>query len=143
MSFFSRGGQSGTPPPPAGYNRVPDNSNYSLPSGPRGGNRPPAQSMQYNPPPQGYNDPSNALFEKRGYDRRPPSAASRGGGGGGGRCVHCTHEQHEIDHSLSSFGVVGSPSEAFALTNCLAVHPSDFQSGQHVLLNGLFPITVR
>ncbi|KAK1223314.1 transport between ER and Golgi ATPase protein [Marasmius sp. AFHP31] len=123
MSFFGRGGQSGTPPPPAGYNRVPDNS---LPSGPRGGNRPLPQSMQHNAPPQGYNDPSNALFEKRGYDRRPPSAASRGGGGGGG-----------------SFGVVSAPSEQFALTNCLAVHPSDFQSGQHVLLNGQFPITVR
>ncbi|KAL0580740.1 transport between ER and Golgi ATPase protein [Marasmius crinis-equi] len=82
--------------------------------------------MQYNGPPQGYNDPSGALFEKRGGDRRPPSATSRGGGGGRG-----------------SFGVVSSPNELFALTNCLAVNPSDFQSGQHVLLNGQFALTVK
>ncbi|KAF9266293.1 AAA-domain-containing protein [Marasmius fiardii PR-910] len=128
MSFFGRGGQSGTPPPPGAYNRVPNSSNYSLPSGPRGGMRPPPpQSMQYNAPPSGYNDPSSQLFEKQGYDRRPPPSASRGGQMGGG----------------GSYGVVSAPSDLFALYNCLAVHPSDFQSGQHVMINGQFALTTK
>jgi len=44
---------------------------------------------------------------------------------------------------MKSFGIVAAPSEAFALTNCLAVHPSDFQDGTHVLVNGAYPLTVR
>ncbi|KAG6828494.1 hypothetical protein H0H92_007810 [Tricholoma furcatifolium] len=80
--------------------------------------RPPPQSAQYTSPPPHYNDPSNALFEKR-PDRVPPP---RGGG---------------------SYWVVASPSDALALTNCIIVHPSDFQQGQHVLLKGSFALTTR
>ncbi|KAF8213952.1 vesicular-fusion protein SEC18 [Mycena galopus ATCC 62051] len=94
--------------------------NYSsLPTGPRGGARPPPpQSTQYNAPPSQYNDPPSASFEKRGYDRRPPPPAG------------------------GSFDVEGSPSNPLALSNRLVVHPSDFQQGQHVLCKGEFPVTV-
>lgn len=72
MSFFNRGGASNNTPPPASYNRLPENnSGYSLPSGPRGGPRNP-------PPSSGYNDPSNALFEKRSLDRKAPPPRSGG-----------------------------------------------------------------
>ncbi|KAF8806300.1 vesicular-fusion protein SEC18 [Phlegmacium glaucopus] len=118
MSFF-RSGASNTPPPPASYNRIPDGSDYGLPSGPRSARRPPPPSAQYNPPQNAYNDPSNALFEKPSYARKAPP---RSGG---------------------SFGVASSPSDALALTNCLIVHPSDFSSGQHVLINGTYALTVR
>ncbi|KAF8076749.1 vesicular-fusion protein SEC18 [Lyophyllum atratum] len=117
MSFFGRSSNTSTPPPSAQYNRVPDN--HSLPSGPRSGVRPPPQSMQYNQPPTPYNDPSSAVFEKRQYDRKQPP---RSGG---------------------SYGVVSAPSDALALSNCLIVHPSDFQQGQHVLVKGGFSLTVR
>ncbi|SJL02451.1 related to Vesicular-fusion protein sec18 [Armillaria ostoyae] len=120
MSFFGRSSNNTPPPPPPGaYNRAPDYR--SLPS--RGGMRqpPPPQSTQNNVPPYGYNDPSNALFEKRGtYDRKPAPPRSSG-----------------------SYGVVASPSDAFALSNCLAVHPSDFTNGQHVLVKGGFALTVK
>ncbi|KAL0950212.1 hypothetical protein HGRIS_010202 [Hohenbuehelia grisea] len=43
----------------------------------------------------------------------------------------------------SQFDVVSCPSDALALTNCLIVHPADFQEGQHVLVKGSFPLTVR
>lgn len=85
--------------------------------------------MQYNPNQRGYNDPSNALFEKQGYDRSParsPAPPPRAGGGGGGY-----------------YSVVSSPNELLALTNCLIVHPSDFQHGQHVLINGSHVLTVK
>ncbi|KAF7355680.1 hypothetical protein MSAN_01485800 [Mycena sanguinolenta] len=99
--------------------------NYtSLPSGPRGGARPPPQSMQYNAPPAQYNDPPSASFEKRGYDRRPPPPMSGG------------------PPSRGSFDVESSPSNPLALSNRLVVHPSDFQQGQHVLCKGEFPVTV-
>ncbi|KAK7470300.1 transport between ER and Golgi ATPase protein [Stygiomarasmius scandens] len=103
MSFFNRG--NNTPPPNPSYSRVPNNS---LPSGPRGGARPSPQSMQYNSPQNGYNDPSSALFEKRG-----------------------------------GYSVVACPSDSLALSNCLIVHPSDFQQGSHVLVNGSFVLTAR
>jgi hypothetical protein len=44
---------------------------------------------------------------------------------------------------FDSFGVVNSPSDPLALTNCLIVHPSDFPQGQHVLINGTYALTVR
>ncbi|KAG5650118.1 hypothetical protein H0H81_000615 [Sphagnurus paluster] len=115
MSFFNRG--ANTPPPQSNYSRIQDN--HSLPSGPRSsGMRPPLHSSQFHPPSAPYNDPSSAVFEKR-YDRKAPP---RSGG---------------------SFVVAGSPSDALALTNCLIVHPSDFQQGQHVLVKGSFSLTVR
>ncbi|ESK95109.1 vesicular-fusion protein sec18 [Moniliophthora roreri MCA 2997] len=120
MSFFNRGGHSNTPPPPGQYSRIPGDN--SLPSGPRSGMRPPPpQSMQYNAPASGYNDPAAALFsnEKRGYDRSPGPPPRAGA------------------------GVVASPSDAFVFTNCLAVHPADFQDGQHVLLNSEHALTAR
>ncbi|KAF9464799.1 P-loop containing nucleoside triphosphate hydrolase protein [Collybia nuda] len=121
MSFFGRGSNNATPPPSGSYGRIPDNYAQSQSSGPRIGMRPPQPpSAQYHAPPAPYNDPSNALFEKRPYDRKP--APPRSGG---------------------SYGVVSSPSDALALTNCLIVHPSDFQQGQHVLVKGGFALTVR
>lgn len=78
MSFFRGGGSNNTPPPNPPYNRLPDNRDYNLPSGPRAGQRPPPQ-MPYNPPQNAYNDPSGALFEKRGYDRKPPPSGRMGG----------------------------------------------------------------
>jgi len=48
-----------------------------------------------------------------------------------------------IANPLCSFEIAACPSTAQALTNCLIVHQSDFQQGQHVLVNGSFPITVR
>ncbi|KAF8897858.1 P-loop containing nucleoside triphosphate hydrolase protein [Infundibulicybe gibba] len=115
MSFF-RGGSNNTPPP---YNRVPNDP--GLPSGVRPGPRaPPPPSAQYHQPATPYNDPSGAMFAGgRQYDRKVPP---RSGG---------------------SYGVVSSPSDALALTNCLIVHPSDFQQGQHVLINSGFALTVR
>lgn len=43
---------------------------------------------------------------------------------------------------ISSFEVLECPSD-LVFTNCLIVHPSDFQAGQHVLVANQFPITVR
>ena len=42
-----------------------------------------------------------------------------------------------------SFTVQSSPSDTLALTNCLIVHPADFKDGEHVLVKGEFPLTVR
>ncbi|KAI6034599.1 P-loop containing nucleoside triphosphate hydrolase protein [Pisolithus microcarpus] len=109
MSFF---GRSQPPQPPPGqpqYTRVPD----GLPSGLRPNQRPPQ-------PPAHYNDPSQSLFEKRPYDRKPPPQRAE----------------------LSNYGVVGTPNESLALRNCLVVHPSEFQNGAHVLVNGRFPVTI-
>ncbi|KAK7062091.1 P-loop containing nucleoside triphosphate hydrolase protein [Favolaschia claudopus] len=99
--------------------------NYSsLPSGPRAGGRPPPpQSMQYNQPPNGYNDPPSGTFERRGYeqrsyDRKPPPPVSSAQGG---RALLPTLWLSRI---------------------VLVVHPSDFQQGQHVLCKGEFPMTV-
>jgi vesicle-fusing ATPase len=98
--------------------------NYnSLPSGPRSGARGPASNPMGGrapPPSGGYNDPSNALFEKRGYDRKPPPP--RNG---------------------ASYAVVSAPTEQLAMTNCLTVYPGDFQQGQHVLVKGRHVTTVR
>ncbi|KDR84045.1 hypothetical protein GALMADRAFT_54580 [Galerina marginata CBS 339.88] len=125
MSFFRSSGNTNTPPPNPSYNRLPqgtDGSDYGLPTGPRSARRPPPPSAQFATPQSGYNDPSSALFEKGGYSnsRKPPP--SRSGG---------------------SYGIASSPSDALALTNCLIVHPSDFQQGQHVLVNGTYALTVR
>ncbi|KAF7432705.1 transport between ER and Golgi ATPase protein [Pleurotus ostreatus] len=127
MSFFGR--SNNPPPPPQQYNRIPDRGlDNSLPSGPRSGMRQsPSRSTQGSAAMSGYNDPSGALFERRGIDRRPPSGGppvSRQGGN-------------------SQFEVKSCPSDVLALTNCLVVYPSDFSQGQHVLVKGQFPITVR
>ncbi|KAI6152389.1 P-loop containing nucleoside triphosphate hydrolase protein [Pisolithus tinctorius] len=109
MSFF---GRSNTPQPPPGqpqYTRVPD----GLPSGLRPNARPPQH-------PTHYNDPSQSLFEKRPYDRKPPPQRAE----------------------MSNYSVVGTPNESLALRNCLVVHPSEFQNGAHVLVNGRFPVTI-
>ncbi|KAF8267436.1 AAA-domain-containing protein [Lactarius quietus] len=74
------------------------------------------------PAPPRFEDPS--AYEKRSFDqRRPPSHA---GGGGAG-----------------VFAVQPCPSDALALTNRLIVHPSDFKDGEHVLVKGEFPLTVK
>ncbi|KAH9959823.1 AAA-domain-containing protein [Russula dissimulans] len=71
------------------------------------------------PLPPRYDDPSG--FEKRSFEqRRPPPS--------GGAAV---------------FLVKSSPSDSLALTNCLIVHPADFKNGEHVLVKGEFPLTVR
>ncbi|KAF5393083.1 hypothetical protein D9757_001265 [Collybiopsis confluens] len=119
MSFFGRSNNTPPPPPAGSYSRLPPDA--GLPSGPRGGMRTPQpHPMQNYAAPNQYNDPSSALFEKRGaYDRKP---APRSGG---------------------SFAVVSSPSDQLALTNCIIVHPMDFREGEHVLVNSQFPITVK
>ncbi|KAF8326418.1 vesicular-fusion protein SEC18 [Amanita rubescens] len=121
MNFFGRG--SNTPPPSsAPYSRVPDNnSGYNTPTG---YNTPRVPRLQQQHPahaahPGGYNDPSNALFEKRTLERRPPPRAD------------------------NSFSVTSAPSDALALTNCLIVHPQDFPPGQHILLNNQYALTVK
>ncbi|KZT71500.1 vesicular-fusion protein SEC18 [Daedalea quercina L-15889] len=68
--------------------------------------------------PPRYDDAS--AYEKRGYDSHRQTPQSRG-----------------------SYGVVSAPSDALALSNCLIVHPSDFQQGQHVLVKQQFPLTAR
>ncbi|KIM46470.1 hypothetical protein M413DRAFT_441563 [Hebeloma cylindrosporum] len=119
MSFFRSSGNTNTPPAQP-YNRL-DGSDYNNPSpGPRSARRPPPPSSQYTPPPNAYNDPSNSLFEKSNYARKPPPPRSGG-----------------------SYAVASSPSDALALTNCLIVHPSDLPQGQHVLVNGSYALTVR
>ncbi|KAH9482940.1 Vesicular-fusion protein sec18 [Psilocybe cubensis] len=117
MSFFRSSGNTNTPPPNPPYNRIPQaTDDYTQ----RSARRPPPPSTQFSPPPNAYNDPSSSLFEKGGYSRKPPP--SRSGG---------------------SYGVAASPSDALALTNCLIVHPSDFNPGTHVLVNGSYALTVR
>ncbi|KAI9453475.1 AAA-domain-containing protein [Lactarius psammicola] len=71
------------------------------------------------PAPPRFDDPSG--YEKRSLDQRPPSF-----GGGGG-----------------VFAVQPAPSDILALTNRLIVHPSDFKDGEHVLVKGEFPLTVK
>ncbi|KAF9034973.1 AAA-domain-containing protein [Hymenopellis radicata] len=115
MSFF--GGRSNPAPRSSSpYSRVPDGPTPGLP--PRGAIRQP----QYNTPPNAYNDPSGALFEKRSDARRPPPPTS------------------------GSFEVVSAPNETLALKNRLVVNPSDFAADQHVLVRtrqgGKFPISV-
>ncbi|KAF8841604.1 AAA-domain-containing protein [Paxillus ammoniavirescens] len=104
MSFFGRSSPAPTPQSNQ-YTRVPD----GLPAGLR---RP--------APPQAghYNDPSQGLFEKRSYDRKPPP-----------------------QRLGMSYAVVGAPNEALALKNRLVVHPSDFPNGVHVLVKGRHPAT--
>jgi vesicle-fusing ATPase len=127
MSLF-RGNQS-TPPPSGNYARVPDSGyNNSLP---RGAGR---------PVPPTYNDPSAVLFDRRPTDRKPPPPRY------GGRYVPISSAMSNYPTDvvlIHSFGVVSSPSDALALSNCLIVHPSDFQQGQHVLVKGNFPCTTR
>ncbi|KAI0287605.1 hypothetical protein BC826DRAFT_1043220 [Russula brevipes] len=71
------------------------------------------------PPPPRFDDPSG--YEKRSFDQRRPPPSGVGG----------------------TFAVQACPSDALALTNCLIVHPADFRDGEHVLVKGEFPITVR
>ncbi|KAI9431295.1 AAA-domain-containing protein [Lactarius indigo] len=70
------------------------------------------------PVPPRYDDPG---YEKRSIDQHRP------GGGGGGVYLRRT-----------SF-----PSDILALSNRLIVHPSDFKDGEHVLVKGEFPLTVK
>jgi hypothetical protein len=42
-----------------------------------------------------------------------------------------------------SFAVQPCPSDILALSNRLIVHPSDFKDGEHVLVKGEFPLTVK
>ena len=87
-----------------------------------------------------YNDPSAALFEKKPTDRKVPPPRS------GGRCVLTTSVMPKQLTNIIlhlSFGVVSSPSDSLALSNCLIVHPADFQQGQHVLVKNSFPCTTR
>ncbi|TDL29667.1 AAA-domain-containing protein [Rickenella mellea] len=112
MSFFNT--RRDQQPQPASYNRLPE-GNYSqaLPSGPRS-----AQRVQA---------PRDQQFEKRSYDRAPPTSAyntssSRGGG----------------------FMVVACPSNTLALSNRLIVHPqSGVRDGEHFLIKDKFPVTVK
>jgi vesicle-fusing ATPase len=137
MSFF-RSGNTNTPPPS-------NNSQYSrLPPAKgdldyRSARRPmPSPSAQYAPQ-TGYNDPASAVFEKSTYSRKPaPPRPS-------GTCVVVIYLQLFCLRltEVNSFVVVGSPSDALALTNCLVVHPSDFAQGTHVLVNNNFPLSVR
>ncbi|EIN11001.1 AAA-domain-containing protein [Punctularia strigosozonata HHB-11173 SS5] len=112
-SFFGRGGGSNPPPPPSGspYSRVPDSSQYSLPSGPRGGARPPAR----------YDE---SAYEKRSYDR------------GGGMPAPSAYPLNG-----ASYGIVASPNDQLALSNRLVVNSSDFPANQHVLVKQQFPLT--
>ncbi|RXW25462.1 hypothetical protein EST38_g409 [Candolleomyces aberdarensis] len=130
MSFFGRGSGGGNNNyeklnPPAGGRSELLGGGYGNPSRPSSRT---AQSSQYNPPPSGYNDPSQGLFEKR--QPRPPPPPGRYG-------------DQPMQHSHGKYGVVGSPDDTAALTNCIIVHPSDFGRGQHVLINGAFALTVR
>ncbi|KAI9464300.1 AAA-domain-containing protein [Russula earlei] len=71
------------------------------------------------PPPPRYDDPSG--FEKRSSEQRRSAPAGPGG----------------------VFVVQPSPHETLVFTNCLIVHPADFRDGEHVLVKGEFPLTVR
>ncbi|KAH9051793.1 hypothetical protein EDB87DRAFT_1836189 [Lactarius vividus] len=52
-------------------------------------------------------------------------------------------DQHSPPSSGGVFAVRPSPADTLALTNCLIVHPSDFKDGEHVLVKGEFPLTVK
>ena len=137
MSFFRSGASNTAPPPAPSYDRIPDGSDYNLPQGPRSARRPPPPSAQYNPPQNAYNDPSSALFEKSSYRKNPPRS-------GGRYAPFIISFVPVINYFLfGSFGVASSPSDSLALTNCLIAHPSDFPQGQHVLINGIYALTVR
>lgn len=123
MSFFRSGSNTPQPGGQQPYARVP----------PEGGYRdqvPPARPHRV--PPR-YDD--GAQYEKRGYDRHAP--ASRG------RYVATILVRGVRDKRICSYGVASAPSDALALSNCLIVHPSDFQQGQHVLVKQQFPLTTR
>ncbi|KAF8622185.1 hypothetical protein AX15_007297 [Amanita polypyramis BW_CC] len=122
MNLFGRG--TNTPPPSSvPYTRLQDHGNpYNTPQGTRAGGARLQPYSPHGPQPQGYNDPSGTLFEKRSFERRPPPTHQRAG---------------------NSFAVVQSPTNALALTNCLIVHPQDFPPGQHVLVNGQYALTVK
>ncbi|KAG2013221.1 vesicular-fusion protein sec18 [Coprinopsis cinerea AmutBmut pab1-1] len=136
MSFFGRGSGgnnyekvSPQPGPPGAY---------GAPGGypaPRPGQRIPP-SAQYHPPASGYNDPSNALFEtpSRRQSPYPSQSPSR---------YPQSHPQPHRGGGGAGFEILSCPSDALALSNCLIVNPSDFQDGQHVLVNGNFVLTTR
>ncbi|KDQ64451.1 hypothetical protein JAAARDRAFT_28082 [Jaapia argillacea MUCL 33604] len=115
MSFFRSNTPQAPPPQPpySNYGRVPDSG--SAYNLPPGARGPTRGAP---PPPARYDERTST--EKRFYDRKPPPARSGG-----------------------SFTVVACPSDALALTNCLVVHPSDFNQGQHVLVKSQFPVTIR
>ena len=126
MSYFRSGSASGTPQPgQQPYARIPPEGSYR-------DQVPPPRSHRV--PPR-YDDPSQ--YEKRGYGGH--AQASRG------RYVATTPVRRLgcVSQRLSSYGVVSAPSDALALSNCLIVHPGDFQQGQHVLVKQQFPLTTR
>ncbi|KAI9439370.1 AAA-domain-containing protein [Lactarius psammicola] len=69
------------------------------------------------PPP--FDDPSD--YERQSFDQHSPASL------GGGRV----------------YVVRPSPSDTLTLSNCLIVRPSGFKDGEHVLVNGEFPLTVK
>ncbi|KAH9967085.1 P-loop containing nucleoside triphosphate hydrolase protein [Lactifluus volemus] len=71
------------------------------------------------PQPPRFDDPSG--YEKRTVDQRRPHPSA--------------------GHGV--FAVRSAPNDALALTGCLIVNPVDFQDGEHVLVKGEFPLTVR
>lgn len=75
MSFFGRGPGSNNNPPAGGRSELfGGGGGYGIPSRPSSRT---AQSSQYNTPPSGYNDPTQALFEKRQPQARPPPPPGR------------------------------------------------------------------
>ena len=48
----------------------------------------------------------------------------------------------QLNH-FHSFSVQPAPSDTLALSNCLIVNPNDFKDGEHVLVKGEFPLTVK
>lgn len=79
--------------------------------------------MQSRAPPTQYNDPSAALFEKRGYDRSASSPAQR---------------------STAYFNVGNAPSNELALSNCLIINRDDLPDNvKYVRVNSQFIATVR
>ncbi|KAH9029941.1 AAA-domain-containing protein, partial [Lactarius pseudohatsudake] len=93
--------------------------------GPPGPGQPASPLLQSVPPdappppaPPRFDDPSG--YETRSFDQHGPPLS-------GGH----------------SFAVRPSPTDTLALTNCLIVHPPDFIDGEHVLVNGEFPLTVK
>ncbi|KAG6899609.1 hypothetical protein C0993_008771 [Termitomyces sp. T159_Od127] len=106
------------------------------------------QSTQNNPPSAPYNDPSNAIFERRQYNDMPNAPYDRR------QQNNFSNARQQYDHApypLASerggkgnkFRIVQSPNPALALTNCAIVHREDFSPNQHVRVNNDHILTVR
>ncbi|TFY79787.1 hypothetical protein EWM64_g4224 [Hericium alpestre] len=99
---------------------------------PRGGPSPysrlpdPSQQSISSLPPRGGSRPVPPRYsDSPSYEKHSHEQPRHGGGGGG------------------TFRVVSAPSDAYALTNCIVVNSGDFSDGEHVLVKGAFPATVR